>query len=563
MENERQGSFNRKKLHKIQRCFRVFIFLMIGILIFLILQAILVPKRFVYTKSHDAGKLAGYYTEEKNSIDVLICGTSHASKAILPMELYENEGIKSYNLSTSSQTVEVAYYMLCEALKTQTPKVFVYDVSALYKNSATKNNWMYALDEMHFGTNKIAFVREYQRSAENCEESMKDMLLPVLRYHIRWKELERQDFTALFSDRHYYGKGGQINSAAAAADFSVDEMNFIEEELLQDTKKTEYVYDGSAECEKEEENTLYSIRIPEKNIVWLEKMKTLCDENGILFLAVKVPAMDLPQSYEAAWTVGKYNATRSLCEECGISYYDLEYDADVDIDWSSDTLDQGRHLNLSGAQKVSAVLGEYLKKQYDLPDEHNEQWDKDLSAYQKVCGIAKLQLEKDFTAYVDMLANECQDKVILIAAADDMTEGLKEDIGKLKLLGLQADFSEAFQKSYIAVIENGTVKYEALSNRRLHYRAGVYGKEEVFYELYSSGWRTSPKASITLADDEFVCNAKEGLNIVVYDGERNLVIDSVCFVFDEEEGYTAFRNNAKTNSLEVAFERHIIEKESR
>lgn len=562
MENEGKCSFNRS-LFKIQGCFRVFIFLVFGILILQILQAVFVPKWFVYTKWHDAGKLAGYYTEEKNSIDVLICGTSHASKAILPMELYEKEGIKAYNLSTSSQTAEVAYYMLCEALKTQTPKVFVYDVSALYKKSATKNNWMYALDEMHFGTNKIAFVQEYQRSAENCDESMKEMLLPIMRYHIRWKELEHQDFTVLFSDRHYYGKGGQINSAAADAELSVDGMNLIEAELLRDTKKAEYVYDGSADYEKEEENTLYSIRTPEKNIVWLEKMKALCDKNGIFFLAVKVPAMDLPQSYEAAWTVGKYNDMRSLCEKYRISYYDLQYDVDVDIDWSSDTLDQGRHLNLLGAQKVSAALGEYLKKQYELPDEHNEQWDRDLSAYQKVRGVAQLQLEKDFTAYIDMLANECRDKVILIAAADDMTEGLKEDTGKLKLLGLQADFSNAFQKSYIAVIENGTVKYEALSNRRLNYRGGVYRKEAVYYELYSSGWRTSPKASIMLADDEFVCNEKEGLNIVVYDGERKLVIDSVCFAPDAEEGYTALRNNARTNSFEVAFERYIIEKESK
>lgn len=563
MEKKGQNRFSGSGLIHIKNCFKVFIFFVIGILIFLTIQFILIPKRFAYTKYYDAGKLTGFYAEEKNSIDVLICGTSHASKAIFPMELYEKYGIKSYNLSTSSQSVEVAYYILSEALKTQTPKVFVYDISCLYKESVTKANWLYALDEMHFGKNKIAFAREYQRSAENGDESGRELLIPLLRYHTRWKELDSQDFTELFSDKHYYGKGGQINSIIADAEISVEEMNLIENELQQNTEQVEYVYDNGKVCEKKEEDIVYNISIPEKNIVWLKTIKALCEEKGISFLAVKVPAVDFPQSYEAAWTAEKYRTMRSLCDECGITFYDFQYDAGVNIDWSSDTPDKGRHLNLLGAQKVSVDLGRYLKKQYELPEERNEQWDRDLLSYQKVRKIAQLQLERDFTTYINMLANEYQDKVILISAADDMTAGLKDDISELRVLGLQADFTDAVQKSYIAVIDNGAIKYEALSNRKLTYRGAVNDETDVYYELYSSGWQTSPKASITVAGVEAVSNEEEGLNIVVYDDDRDLVIDSVCFVSDMEDGYIALRKNAKINNLEVAFERYIIEEENR
>ena len=73
-------------------------FIIIGVLIFGMIQVVFLPKRAPYTKSYDAGKLTGFYREEKNSIDVLISSTSHLSKGVLPMELYEKYGIKSYNL---------------------------------------------------------------------------------------------------------------------------------------------------------------------------------------------------------------------------------------------------------------------------------------------------------------------------------------------------------------------------------------------------------------------------------------------------------------------------------
>lgn len=566
MDSEKQSSFNgnesKKVLNIIKTSVRVTIFLAIGVLLFGMIQYIMIPKRFPYVKSYDAGKLKSYYAEEKNSIDVLICSTSHASKGIFPMEIYEKYGIRSYNLSTSIQPIEATYHILCETLKAQSPKVFVFDASNLYMSSSEKNYWLYVLDEMRFGKNKLEFIREYKRSAGNCDETMEELLIPMLRYHTRWKELKKEDFTALFSNKRYFGKGGQINSIVAGTDVSVEQMNSVETELLQNTEKSEYIYKRGTVSEEHGEDIFYSIDIPEKNIEWLKKIKTLCDENKIQFLAIKVPTMYLPQGYRSAWTREKYYTVQSLCSELGISYYDLLYDADIKIDWVNETSDNGCHLNLYGAQKVSDNLGKYLKERYELSEEYNEQWNKDLLVYQKVREVAQLELEGDLLTYIRMLAEKHNDKMIFISVSGDMTAGLKEnEINALRTLGLQADFSDAFQKSYIAVIENGEASYEVLSNRQVSHN-GVCDKSGETYALFSSGWWTNSEASIKLADNELANKEKEGINIVVYDDEKGLVIDSVCFDTSEEER-TAVRNNVKIIGFEVAFEEYMTENKSR
>ncbi|GFI24496.1 hypothetical protein IMSAGC011_03297 [Lachnospiraceae bacterium] len=172
-----------------------------------------------------------------------------------------------------------------------------------------------------------------------------------------------------------------------------------------------------------------------------------------------------------------------------------------------------------------------------------------------------LELEQDFVTYINMLANEYKDNTIFIVASDEMSQGLNEiDTNALRMLGLQTDYSIALQHSYIVVIENGKVKYEALSNRPLNY-TGICQNSGKRYELYSSGWWTGSGASIKLDGNEYAVNCR-GLNIVVYDDKRGLVLDSVGFD-TWAEYHTPVRNNGTINWLKEEFERYIMEVEDR
>lgn len=540
--------------------FRSGLFLIIGLLIWGTLQNILAPRRYPYIKAYDAGKLRYYYGEEKNSIDAIISGSSHAGRAIIPMELYEKYQIKSYNLSTSIQPIEATYYTLQEALTTQSPKVFIFDVANLFYERSPEACWKSVLDELPIGKNKFLLSQEYLNYAETNTESIFNLLFPLLQYHTRWKEISKQDFDIFNNNQHYFGKGATIDSVIWAGR-SVDEMNFIANEMLKNTEKIEYQYMGSEIIETREEDFLYSTKIPEKNINWLLKIKDVCDRNDIQLLAIKVPVIYWPQVNSSAWTNEKYNEICSLCNKYGITYFDMLYDVDVNIDYEKDSHDGGIHLNLYGGQKISACLGYYLINHYEFSNESNNFWDKDLISYQKVRDIALLQLEQDFVTYINMLSDKHNDKTIFIAVSDNILQELNsKDVEGLKRLGLMVDFSDLFQKSYIAVIENGEIRYEAMSNRPLKY-SGICNKSGKKYELYSSGWLTNSCASILLDDNEFAINGR-GINIVIYDDIRELVVDSVCFDTCTEL-HTPTRNNNKINEFEENFERYIMEIEDK
>ncbi|MBQ4304600.1 MAG: hypothetical protein II774_08940, partial [Lachnospiraceae bacterium] len=64
-----------------------------------------------------------FYSMEENTVDVIFLGSSHCYSAFCPQYLYNEYGIRSYNLGSSQQCMTVAYYWLKEALQTQSPRV--------------------------------------------------------------------------------------------------------------------------------------------------------------------------------------------------------------------------------------------------------------------------------------------------------------------------------------------------------------------------------------------------------------------------------------------------------
>ena len=77
---------------------------------------------------------------------------------------------------------------------------------------------------------------------------------------------------------------------------------------------------------------------------------------------------------------GKGTQAKKIAGKYGIPYIDFNQKLkELGIDWKSDTLDKGDHLNLSGAHKITDYMITYLQEHYMLPDHRGDEkftsWD--------------------------------------------------------------------------------------------------------------------------------------------------------------------------------------------
>ena len=87
-----------KKKNEILKCFA---FIIIGIIIFQILTYILSAK-FIEPPDSPSARIKNFYSEKKNSIDVLFIGNSEGARAYSPIVIWNEYGITSYNYGSSS-----------------------------------------------------------------------------------------------------------------------------------------------------------------------------------------------------------------------------------------------------------------------------------------------------------------------------------------------------------------------------------------------------------------------------------------------------------------------------
>ena len=537
--------------------FRVVCFFFVGCILFLCLQRLMIPKwNYPVMVENVSDSLESFYSQESDLYDVLFLGTSHMVYSISPMHLYDEYGISSYNLGSSGQRISGSYYLLKEALKKQTPKVVVLDVSNLFLSEYNEAAWRYILDTMPETAEKAAMAADYaaiNRYQEDIpivfDHSYVSALLPLFYYHDRWKELSSEDFRDYYKSDSYFTAGYFLCPIIVSRGKTVTIMNDVADEMATDNEKRVYSFTDTLDKEDNQEDVLYSTQISKENKEWFDKIVQLCSDNNIQLLLTKIPAIDYPNNYESAWTKIKYERIKKFANKRNIVFYDMLYEDDIGFDMDTDFVDGGVHFNYKGAVKATHALGNYLITNYGLSSKKNAIFDKNMDLFREICRCADLEMEQNFSDYLEYLNEIKEQSIILIASQDEMTEGLnEEEIKGLKELGLSADYKTipAYRDSYIAVIDGGTVLYETASNRKLTYSTSFNGNA---VSIISSGWKTGPYASIKIENEENAINTI-GINMVICDKQSGLVIDSIAVNTNRTEPHTV----AHVNTLDYLSE---------
>ena len=149
------------------------------------------------------GALIAEYYEETTKHDVIFIGDCEVYENISPITLWEEYGITSYIRGSAQQLIWQSYYLLEETLKIEKPKVVVFNVLAMQYNEPQKEAYnRMTIDGMRWSEAKVKNIQASMME----DEKFLDYVFPLLRYHSRWQELDKEDFIYLRSEERRVGK---------------------------------------------------------------------------------------------------------------------------------------------------------------------------------------------------------------------------------------------------------------------------------------------------------------------------------------------------------------------
>lgn len=301
------------------------------LLLFLLLRAlswVFVPNAGMGSDGIHDYRSRGFYGETFHSLDVVAIGNSDLYSAFSPMEIWEQHGISAFACGEIKQEVNQAVYLLKEVLTCQKPKVVILEVDSLFQESLS----------VHLSS-MIKTAAKY--------------VFPVLEHHNRWKDLDWQELIG--------GETRVWHDPAKGYYHSNDVVPYTGGDYMKDTKK-------NADIDKLTE-------------YYLDEFIAICKENNVQVLLAEMPSVN-------SWNQARHDAVAAYADSREVPFVDMNtLLEETGLNWETDTRDGGNHLNHSGACKISAWLGDYLKAHYTLSDHRTEaayaQWEKDLAEYKK------------------------------------------------------------------------------------------------------------------------------------------------------------------------------------
>ncbi len=327
--------------------------LLVTVMLLAFLQALVVPK---YMSASLEGNLISEYYKETTPHDVIFIGDCEVYECFTPPTLWEEYGITSYIRGSAQQLAWQSYYILEETLKHETPQAVVFNVYSLkYGEPQNEEYNRMTLDGMKWSSSKIDAIK----ASMTEDESFLSYVFPILRFHSRWSEISKEDFTYLFS-RDTVSHNGYLMQTG------IDPMQ------------------GNIQPPPTSQPTL-----PQASMEYLDKMRTLCAEKGVELVLIKAPTNSWRFYWYDEWDAEICDyATRN-----GLKYYNLIPHCDeIGIDWSQDTYDQGAHLNVYGAEKLTSYFGRILSESHGVADRRE---DASLSAvWNEKCTVYYREKEK-------------------------------------------------------------------------------------------------------------------------------------------------------------------------
>lgn len=473
---------------------KVFSFLICTILLFVLLNlvnAVLMDDR-IYSKNSEF-----YDNNNQDEYDVLFFGSSHITRSVIPMELWKEYGITSYNLGNLGQLIPVNYWVLKDALNRVKPKVVVIDVYPLSMNEKTNVGSFFGI--MHETFDVIPFsITKMQALSDLLDfDDAIQYIFPLEYFHINW-----ENFHSFYSDatsRKSISKGGQLYVSDGTETIVTLNNPFY----------------NSNETYYEEETTAK---------VYLRKIIELCNDNGVDILLLNTPYDEDVE--DVKWN----NSAQLIADEYNVNYLNC-CKMDSPVNFRVDYYDGGKHVNPSGARSITKIIGKYLREKYNLNLEHsNEIVNRWNYYYEEYLGQKVLDLKRQtqMESYFILLKDSDYDILIDFNSKDILNEELTIEL--LKNLKIETD--KLVPESWILIKagERAEIyKHEELDNKEI---------STVLGNMYVD--KCDDSISILFDDrviysDEQYSDIPDGvLRILVLDSKTHDLLDQCSICYENE-----------------------------
>lgn len=266
-----------------------------------------------------------FVAEADNTIDTLFIGDSLSYSSFIPKQMWQEGGLTAYVCGTPRQSLNRSLDYLRRFCEKQRPKLVILEANAIFQYDRIKSD---VIDLFHY--------------------TMAGWF-PIFNHHNRWQQLLTGGLSAPAQPWRHLQKGYR---------FLNESDPWTGGDYMADTGRR--------------------VKFPPLAAYFLKQIHAYCREQNIELMLISSPC---PEN----WSYARSAAVQAKAAELDIPYLDLNLrQAELGMDWQTDTSDRGDHLNYTGARKVTAFLTAYLKEQYALPDHRGdaqyEQWAADCAA---------------------------------------------------------------------------------------------------------------------------------------------------------------------------------------
>lgn len=298
----------------------------------------------------------GYYAEDSHTLDMIYIGGSASFVFWEPLRAWEKSGLSSYNLGHSNMTPEAIKYFVIEALKTQSPDLFLIDLRPFQYGEETyrhKDPRMYSEVPIRNGTDHIKYSWNRVNLINASVPHFRDRLsyyFDIIKYHSRWSSClyalltgNRSELDYADGEKKHLYKGFYFRAKTKP-------MVFQDYSAVTDTQRIP----------------------PEVDRVFIDLLEYCKNQElNVLFI---VHSYCQKEQHKM-----EYNYMGSVIEQYGFDFLNTnDYWQEIGLNYSVDMFN-GNHVNLFGAEKYTDFLLNYLQENYHLPDHRGEagyeEWD--------------------------------------------------------------------------------------------------------------------------------------------------------------------------------------------